>query len=121
MPFTPEFRDVFGSYEAVCEGFRLKAIRTDKEETNERIVQRIIEGIRTSAFVIVDVSDLSPNVYYELGFAQGFGKQVVVTAKKETKLPFNIWDVPVIYWDGQENLKEQLRKRIGTIAARPLK
>ena len=70
------------------------------------------------AFVITDVSDVSPNVFYELGFAQGFGKQVVVTARKGTALPFDISDVPVIFWDGQENLKEQLRKRIGVIAAR---
>jgi hypothetical protein len=121
MPFTPEFRDVSGSYEAVCKEFGFEAIRTDKVETNERIVQRIIEGIRTSAFVIADVSELKPNVCYELGFAQGFGKQVVVTARKGTLLPFDISDVPVIYWDGQENLKEQLRKRIGTFAARPVK
>jgi hypothetical protein len=82
-------------------------------------VQRIIEGIRTSAFVIADVSEVKPNVFYELGFTQGFGKQVIVTARKGTTLPFDISDVPVIFWHGQENLKEQLRKRIGAIAPRP--
>lgn len=45
--------------------------------------------------------------------------QVVVTPRKGTTLPFEISDVPVILWDGQENLKEQLRKRIAAIAARP--
>lgn len=118
MPFGTEYRDVFASYHDVCKDFNFEAVRTDQVETNERIVQRIIEGIRTSAFVIADVSDVKPNVFYELGFAQGFGKQVVVTAKKGTALPFDISDVPVIFWDGQENLKEQLSKRIGAIAAR---
>lgn len=118
MPFGSEYRDVFASYREVCKEFSFEAIRTDQVEINERIVQRIIEGIRTSAFVIADVSDVKPNVFYELGFAQGFGKQVVVTARKGTPLPFDISDVPVIFWDGQENLKEQLRSRIGAIAAR---
>ena len=119
MPFTPEFDDVYASYKQVCEEFGFKAHRTDTVETDERIVQRTIEGIRTSAFVIADVSEIKPNVFYELGFAQGFGKQVVVTARKGTTLPFDISDVPGISWHGQENLKEQLRKRIGAIVTRP--
>jgi hypothetical protein len=118
MPFTPEFRDVFASYREVCKEFSFEALRTDEVETDERIVDRIIEGIRTAAFVIADVSEIRPNVFYELGFAQGFGKEVVVTAKKGTTLPFDISDVPVIFWDGQENLKEQLRRRIRDLATR---
>lgn len=91
-------------------------IRTDESESTERIVPRIIEGTQRSAFVIADVSELSANVYYELGSAQGFGKKVIVTARKGSKLPFDISDVPVIFWTGQENLKEQLRKRVKAIA-----
>jgi hypothetical protein len=118
MPFAPEFRDVFASFRDVCKECGFAAIRTDEVETNERIVQRIIEGIRTSAFVIADVSEVKPNVFYELGFAHGLGKQVIVTAKKGSTLPFDISDVPVILWDGQENLKEQLRKRINAIGTK---
>ena len=118
MPFTSQFRDVSGSYRDVCKEFRFDAVRTDESEDYERIVPRIIEGIRRSAFVIADVSEVSPNVFYEIGFAQGLGKPVVLTARKETKLPFDISDVPVIFWDGQENLKEQLRKRIGAVVAK---
>jgi hypothetical protein len=118
MPFTPEFRDVFGSYREVCEEFSFEALRTDAVETDDRIMQRIIDGIRTAAFVIADVSELRPNVFYELGFAQGLGREVIVTAKKGTSLPFDIADVPVIFWDCQESLKEQLRRRISDIATR---
>jgi len=75
-------------------------------------MQRIINGIRTSAFVIADVSEDRPNVFYELGYAQGLKKKVVVTARTGTKLPFDISDVPVIFWDEQQDLKSKLRKRI---------
>ena len=60
--------------------------------------------------MIADVSDLSPNVFYELGYAKALGKDVIVTAKKGTQLPFDIGDIPAIFWEIQEDLKEGLRK-----------
>ena len=117
MPFTSDFDEVFTLFHEVCKDLGLRAVRSDQVETNERIMQRIVDGIRTSAFVIADVSEVRPNVFYELGFAQGFGKQVVVTARKGTTLPFDIVDVPVIFWDGLQDLKKQLRKRIKATAA----
>jgi hypothetical protein len=112
MSFTEEFRDVYASYEAVCKEYGFTAERTDQAESGERIIPRIIEGIRRSAFVIADVTKTSPNVYYELGFAAGLGRPVIVTAEKGTSLPFDIVDIPVLFWAGQEDLKEKLRKRL---------
>jgi hypothetical protein len=40
-----------------------------------------------------------------------------VTAHKGTKLPFDVSDIPVIFWDGQKQLRDKLRERIGAIAA----
>jgi len=110
MSFKREFRDVFASYEEVCRDFEFVAERTDESTSLERIVPRIEAGIRNSAIVIADVSDLSPNVFYELGYAKALGKDVIVTAKEGTKLPFDIGDVPVIFWEIQEDLKDGLRK-----------
>ena len=110
MSFKREFRDVFASYKEVCREFEFEAERTDESTSLERIVPRIEAGIRNSAIVIADVSDLSANVFYELGYAKALGKDVIVTAKKGTQLPFDIGDVPAIFWEIQEDLKEGLRK-----------
>ena len=118
MPFTEEFRDVYASYAAVCEEFGFTAERTDQEESLERIIPRIIAGIRRSAFVIADATESNPNVFYEIGFAAGLGMPVIVTARKGTSLPFDIVDIPIIFWTGQEDLKGQLRKRIETAVTR---
>jgi hypothetical protein len=67
--------------------------------------------------VIADVSDVSLNVFYEIGFAQALAKPVIVTAKKGTVLPFDIADVPVVFWDDQEALKDKLRRRIKHVAS----
>jgi nucleoside 2-deoxyribosyltransferase len=78
-------------------------------------VPRIENGIRKSAFVIADLSiaDLSmpsPNVYYEVGYAKALGKDVILTAKKGTPLPFDVGDIPTIFWATQKELREGLRK-----------
>jgi hypothetical protein len=110
MSFKREFLDVFASYQEVCREFQFEAERTDQSPSLERIVPRIETGIRNSAFVIADVSDLTPNVFYELGYAKGLGKQVIVTAKRGTPLPFDVGDIPAIFWEIQQDLKEGLRK-----------
>ena len=117
MPFTEEFRDVYASYRTICEEFDLSAERTDESESGERIIPRILEGIRHSAFVIADVTKMSPNVFYEIGFAEGFGRPVIVTAKQDTVLPFDISDIPVLFWSSQEELKERLRRRMADVVA----
>ena len=116
MPFTEEFRDVYASYAGVCKEFGFNAQRTDESDSGERIIPRILAGIRGAAFVIADVTQPSANVFYEIGFAEGMGRPVIVSAKKDTTLPFDIADIPVLYWSGQEELKEKLRRRVKEIA-----
>ena len=116
MPFTEEFRDVYLSYCSVCEEFGFIAQRTDESESGERIIPRILAGIRRAAFVIADVTQASANVFYEIGFAEGTGRPVIISAKKDTLLPFDIVDIPVLFWSGPEELKEKLRGRVQEIA-----
>lgn len=116
MPFTEEFRDVYLSYCTVCEEFGFTAQRADESESGERIIPRILAGIRRAAFVIADVTQASANVFYEMGFAEGLDRPVIVSAKKDTLLPFDIADIPVLFWSGPEELKEKLRARVEEIA-----
>ena len=118
MSFKDEFLDVFASCEAVCQKFEFEAERTDQTTSLERIVPRIEAGIRKSAFVIADVSEQSPNVFYELGYAKALGKDVIVTAKKGTQLPFDVCDIPTIFWETQEDLKEGLRKCLAGLVSK---
>jgi hypothetical protein len=38
----------------------------------------------------------SSNVFYEVGSARGLGKDLIMTARKETRLPFDVGYVPTI-------------------------
>jgi len=113
----PKFEDLYESFKAVCAEFQYECSRIDGSAVVDRIVPHITTRIRRSAFVIVDLTDPRPNVYYEFGLAQGLQKPHVVTAYKGTTLPFDVNDVPTIFWAGQTQLKEALREKIGEIAA----
>jgi hypothetical protein len=118
MSFKREFRDVFSSCKEVCREFKFEAERTDESLSLERIVPRIENGIRKSAFVIADISEPSPNIFYEIGFARALGKDVIVTAKRGTQLPFDVGDVPTIFWEIQEDLKDGLRQCLTGLVAK---
>jgi hypothetical protein len=108
----PELIDAYETFKAVTESFDYECERVNHETAGERILPDILERIRRAAFTIVDLTELRPNVFYELGYADGRGKKVVVTAKEGTELPFDVKDIPTIFWSGQTQLRKDLEKRI---------
>ncbi len=64
-----------------------------------------------------DLSGLSPNVLYELGFAHGSGKQLVVLRDSvgPVKIPTDIQDLLVATYSTKETLKFQLLQRLSSV------
>lgn len=115
MSFKQEYDDLYDAYDAVCNDFGFEAERTDQVTSLERITPRILEGIKHSAFVIADVTEKSLNVFYEIGFAEGNGRPVIITAKEGTELPFDIKDTPIVFWSTLKELKQKLQPIIGEV------
>lgn len=113
--------DLSDTFVSCCEEFGYSCEKVNEDNTVTRIVPAIWQKIRSGAFVIVDLTVPSHNVYYELGYAEALGKELVVTAKEGTDLPFDIRDLPVIYWTNQRDLKERLRGKIASITAQQRK
>lgn len=111
-----KLEDAYESFQAVCQEYLYSCQRIDDANAVERILPEIFSKIKKAAFVIADLSEARPNVYYELGYAQGAQKSVIVTAFKGTPLPFDVADIPVIFWEGQKQLKERLRDKVKAIA-----
>ena len=114
---SPQYTDLLESIQGTCEQFGYAAYRVDESTDGSRILPEIVRGIRQAAFVVADVSDTKPNVYWELGFAAGVDKAIILTARKGTELPFDISDVPVIFWDSFSEFKKTLAKRVDGIAS----
>ena len=118
MSFSPSAanKDVKTAIERACKEHGFNARRVDESNDIRRIVPEIIRGIRQSAFIIADVSEPRPNVYWEVGLATGMEKDLILVAKHGTVLPFDVSDVPVIYWESFTDFEDQLGKLIGRIS-----
>jgi len=116
MSYAPraDLKDAYATFCRVAEaqdmGFKCR--RVNEKNASDRILPEILDRIERSAFIIVDLTDLRPNVFYELGYADGLRKKVIVTAKKGTELPFDVKDIPTIFWESYEDLADDLRNRI---------
>ena len=113
----PALQDVLETYKAVCSEFDYICGRVDDASNVPRILPEIIKRIAECAFAIVDLSEESVNVYYELGYAEGQDKPVIVTARKGTRLPFDVKDIPVIFWENQTGLRNLLSKKVADLQA----
>ncbi len=114
----PDLEDAYETYKTVCEGEKYICRRVDDESDVPRILPEILSRIQQCAFSIVDLSDEKVNVYYELGYAEAARKPIIVTAKEGTQLPFDVKDIPVIFWKNQKGLREQLSKKIKAISSK---
>ncbi|MCA3793294.1 MAG: hypothetical protein IOC66_13490 [Burkholderia sp.] len=117
---VPHLTDAYATFGRVCKEKGFSAVKVDDHlDSNERIVPAIFAGIRRAAFVIAEVSGARPNVFYELGYARASGKAVIQTAYSGTKLPFDVFDVPTLFWGGQSELEGKLKTAIDQFMAKP--
>ncbi len=122
MSFTddPGLEDAYESFKEVCLKFNpsYNCLRMDEITDIKRITPEMLNGIKNSAFVIVDLTLERPNVYYELGYADALDKSIIVTAKAGTNIHFDAKDFPIIFWESQTKLKKELTIRINQIAVK---
>jgi hypothetical protein len=87
--------------------------RLDKDYITGDIVERIRNRIATSAFVIADLTGESPNVFYEVGYADALKKPIVLLSQKE-EIPFDICTRNCLFYrpDDIESLEYRLMKQI---------
>jgi hypothetical protein len=112
------YKDLKRAIENACKQHGFVGRRVDESNDLRRIVPEIIRGIRQSAFVVADVTEERPNVYWEVGLATGMEKDVILVAKAGSTLPFDINDVPVIFWDSFADFEEKLASCIGRMVPR---
>jgi len=91
----------------------LEAIRVDEIEHSGRITEVVLAKLKTSRFLVCDISAERPNVYYELGYAHALKKPVILAAKVGTKIHFDVADYNVIIYKSFADLEARIASRIG--------
>ena len=118
MSFRRESDDTYNTIKRVCDAYGFAPDRTDMSASTDRIYNRIVQGIQRAAFVVADVTFSSVNVYYELGFAEALGKDIIVVAKEGVELPFDTNDIPTIFFPDQTRLEEALSTGVRRLTGR---
>ena len=83
------------------EALGLECLRADKTSRSGLIHREMIEAIMESDAVIVDITLLNPNVFYELGIRHAARRSgtVVIRSVKQAAIPFNISGLRVFDYD----------------------
>ena len=76
------------------------------------ISDRVIESVYKSDLVIANLTNLNPNVMFELAIRYSFGKPAIVIAEKGTNLPFDVIVENTVFYindpAGANELKEKI-------------
>ncbi|MBQ7067132.1 MAG: hypothetical protein IJN92_09975 [Lachnospiraceae bacterium] len=108
MPFAQEYENLYDTLSLYLENQNYKPVRVDKNsEASVPIITLILNGIATSQYIIVDISESNANVFYELGIAQTLKEpnNIFIIKEKAAKTPFDIQHLQYISYD-KNNLKK---------------
>jgi hypothetical protein len=114
MPFRgQEMTDVYSAIKDKCAKLGLHANRVDENVGSGFVIREITSLIERAEFIICDLTNERPNVYYELGYAHGVGNEgldILLTAKEGTILHFDIAPLRVQYYSSTEHLRKVIQR-----------
>jgi nucleoside 2-deoxyribosyltransferase len=89
-----------------------ECVRVDEAGVTSRITESVEKLIKNAYFVIADVTEQKRNCYYELGYAYGTGRPVLLLAREGTELDFDINHFPCTFYQCHQDLRTALQRRI---------
>lgn len=113
--------------EPAVEGVRIneeqvfRSVRADFVTRTGSITRDLLGRLYRSDVVIADLTDLNPNVFYELGVRHALRAGTILMALKGTKPPFDVGDLRVIPYEdrigGEKEVIPQLQDMLRSLLA----
>ena len=112
MSFRKELQDVYDEmrFAVDAHGGDLTIERIDDTFGDYKITDAVLQKVQEAELLICDLTDERPNVYFELGYARGVDKTVILTAKQGTKVHFDVRHYRVIFYSSPTQLKKRLQR-----------
>jgi hypothetical protein len=108
------------AYEGVIkpagESFGYRVLRVDEIQDSGLILTQVLEHISRSKLVFVELSGERPNCYYEAGYAQALGKEIIFSIRQEEPLHFDLAGYRFIQWQTEAELRSKLTERLRATA-----
>lgn len=105
MPFKKELDNVEAAITEYGHSKEYDVWRADQERVSVEIFKNILGKIAESDVIIADVTYENPNVFLEIGYSWGIGKEVLLISEDVKNLPFDISGHTVISYEDRTNFK----------------
>ena len=124
MPFTDELTEIYKTLvKPTIEQpkFNLVCKRADDVKSNKSIIQDIWKSICEARLIIADLTNLNPNVMYELGIAHTLGKETILIYQKnkDIRFPFDLSHIRRIEYEntvpGSKDLEKELSETVENV------
>lgn len=101
MPFSTEFDYIYGMIKKDLNDNGLICNRADEISGSKPILNKILTEILKSRYIIADLTDYNPNVFYELGIAHSFkdAQNILMIKQKSSKIPFDLTHLTYIEYE----------------------
>lgn len=91
LPFEPEFGKIYEEViKPACEDVGYDVNKADSIESHRNILEDIVKGIANTDLLIADLTTSNPNVFYELGIANGIGIPTILITQDLEEVPFDL-------------------------------
>lgn len=135
MSFNPAIEQIYNAIVSAIGQAECEVVSMKHRIHNKQIVPEMLRLIKASKMLVMDISEPNFGAYYEAGYAQGLGKEVIITCKssvmKKDKFPcedkkgaecellkkyskphFDIAQKQILVWEDEVDLTEQLAEWI---------
>lgn len=85
--------------------------RVDVDCICDNIINKILKGLAESEMVVCDLSSRNPNVMYELGIRQAYGKKVVLIQDERTDRIFDVSGINTILYNSGRVYEDVLKSQ----------
>jgi hypothetical protein len=119
MPFGAEFTAVYRALQKATKAVELQCRRADDIWVHHQVIQDIVDLIVKAKVIVCDCSGRNPNVFYEIGIAHSFGKDVILITRSADDIPFDLRHHRYLTYlpneEGLEELAEAVQRRLQTL------
>jgi hypothetical protein len=119
MPFGAEFAPVYKALQKAAKAVGLDCKRADDIWVHHQVIQDIVDLIVKARVIVCDCSGRNPNVFYEIGIAHSFGKDVILITRSAEDIPFDLRHHRYLTYlpnkQGLEDLAEAVQNRLQTL------